>query len=104
MDRLLRTTKLYVVCGLALVLIAPAALAASPAKEEYVPDIPTAGSDGGAAATEDSRSGGTPNDDAGALNGVASSGDDGGLPILLVVLAGTAVVGAGIAIMRRSRT
>lgn len=107
MLRLPRITTLLLACALALALAGPAAALAvdSSAGEEYVLEVPTGGNgaeraDG--AGGSDSGSGGSA--DRGTVGIAAGSADEGGLPILLVVLAGTAAIGVCIAIMRRRRT
>ena len=70
----------------------------APAEENYVLNVPDAGADAGA-----DGSGGGQEDGAGATAAAADSADEGGLPILLIVLAGTALAGAIIAIMRRQQ-
>ena len=106
MLRLSRITTLLLACALALALAGPAALAAdSSAGEEYVLEVPTGGNGaeaGESAGGSDSGTGGSA--DRGTVGIAAGSADEGGLPILLVVLAGTAAIGVCIAIMRRRRT
>ena len=87
------------VCALALAVGIPAAAYAQsdPAIEQYDLDVPEGGNGQGA----DDGSG----EKSDSVGVAATEGaDDGGLPILLVVLIGTAAVGAGIAIMRRKKT
>jgi hypothetical protein len=108
MIRLSPTTLVALVCVLTLAVPATAIGQEAPANEEYVLEAPAAGDDGGAATGggqggADGRAG---SDGSGSdsLTGVAAgSTDEGGLPILLIVLAGTAVAGAAIAITRRRR-
>jgi hypothetical protein len=105
MIRLNPTTLVALVCALTLALPA-AAFGEAPASDEYVLDAPAAGDEATGAA------GGGQNDDGSgrsrggsdSLTGIAAgSSDEGGLPILLLVLAGTAVAGTVIAITRRRR-
>lgn len=109
MSRFSRPTTLLLACVLALVAAGPAtALAAdsdSSAGDIYVLDTPEAGNESGAvpAGAENGSSSGSEGD-SGTVAAAAGSADDGGLPILLVVLAGTAIIGIAIAIMRRKRT
>lgn len=89
---------------MALVATAPAtAVAAAPSSEQYKLELPSAGPDDGSAEGQTGGSGaGTDQTSTDRpLTGIAESADDGALPILLVVLLGTAALGAGIAIMRR---
>jgi hypothetical protein len=108
MIRLNPTTLVALVCALVLVLPAlPAAAQSGPASEEYVLEAPAAGDDEGAApggqADRNGR-GDSEGSSSDSLTGIAAgSTDEGGLPILLFVLAGTAVAGAAIAIARRRR-
>ena len=97
MSRIKRTTTLLLVCALALAAVPTAALAQDePAGDQYVLDVPEGGN-GEAAGSGDGKSD--------SVAAAATEGaDDGGLPILLVVLVGTAAIGAGIAIMRRKST
>ena len=100
------TTLVALVCALALAV--PATAMAAPADEEYVLDAPAAGNDEGPAAGggqgDDEGRGGSGGSGSDSLTGVAAgSTDEGGLPILLLVLGGTAVAGAAIAITRRRR-
>jgi hypothetical protein len=100
MSRIKRTTTLLLVCALALAVGVPAAAVAQdePAGDQYVLDVPEGGNGEGAA-------GGSGDDRSDSVAAAATEGaDDGGLPILLVVLVGTAAIGAGIAIMRRKKT
>ena len=94
MSRIKRTTTLLLVCALALAAVPAAAVAqGEPAGEQYVLDVPQGGNGDGSGEKSDS------------VAAAATEGaDDGGLPILLVVLVGTAAIGAGIAIMRRRST
>ncbi len=96
-----RTLTLLVTCLLAALVAAPAAAVAAPAEEEYVLDLPSAGSEDpgakGRGGKADERTGGVP-------AAAADSADEGGLPVLLVILAGTALAGASIAIMRRQKS
>ena len=96
-----RTITLLAICALGTFALAPAVATAAPAEEEYVLDLPSAGNEGQGAAKgggqgADEGSGGVP-------AAAADSADEGGLPILLVILAGTALAGASIAIMRRQK-
>jgi len=96
-----RTITLLAICALGLAAVAPVAATAAPADEEYVLELPSAGDNPeGAGGSGGSGGGGSSNAAAAAVD----SADEGGLPILLVVLAGTALAGASIAIMRRQRT
>jgi len=94
-----RTITLLATCALAVCLVAPAAALAqgggSDAEDNYVLDVPDAGQ--GAGENEGD------SNDAGVPAAAADSADDGGLPILLIILAGTALAGASIAIMRRQK-
>jgi hypothetical protein len=87
-----RTITLLATCALAVFVLAPAASAqngGSDAGDNYVlEDIPQ----------------GQENNQGDVPAGAADSTDDGGLPILLIILAGTALVGASIAIMRRQKS
>ena len=99
-----RTATLLAICALVAAAIVPSAALAqggkSPAGENYVLDVPDAGNGGGQGGQG---SGGS--DDGSSVPAAAAEGtDDGGLPILLIVLAGAALVGAGIAIARRRPT
>ena len=97
MSRIKRTTTLLLVCALALAAVPAAALAQDePAGDQYVLDVPEGGNGEGA------ESGDGKSDSVAAA--ATEGADDGGLPILLVVLVGTAAIGAGIAIMRRKST
>jgi hypothetical protein len=101
MFRLPRTITLLALCVLAACAIAPVGASAqdgdSPAGENYVLDVPDAGN-GEASGDQGSQKG---SGDAGVPAAAADSADEGGLPILLLVLVATAAVGAGIAIVRR---
>jgi len=99
MSRIKRTSTLLLVCALALAAVPAAAVAQDePAGDQYVLDVPEGGNGEGAA-------GGSGDEKSDSVAAAATEGaDDGGLPILLVVLVGTAAIGAGIAIMRRKRT
>jgi hypothetical protein len=92
MFSLRRTITLLATCALALFVLAPAALAqngGSDAGDNYVlEEIPQG---------QGENEGDVP-------AGTADSADDGGLPILLIILAGTALAGASIAIMRRQKS
>jgi hypothetical protein len=103
MFTLSRTTTLLAICALAAFLLAPAAASAqgAPGEEQYKFEPPTAGSGG---APGEGSQGGTDEGSGGVPAAAADSADDGGLPILLVVLAGTALAGAAIAIIRRQKT
>lgn len=108
MIRLNPTTLVALVCALTLALPATAAAQDAPANEEYVLEAPAAGEDDGAAAgggrDDGNGRGGSGESGSDSLTGIAAgSTDEGGLPILLLVLAGTAVAGAAIAITRRRR-
>jgi hypothetical protein len=97
-----RTTTLLAIVALAACLVAPVGASAqsAPGEEQYKFEPPTAGEGGEAAADDgqgDQGSSGVP-------AAAADSADDGGLPILLIVLAGTALAGAAIAIIRRQKT
>jgi hypothetical protein len=98
MSRIKRTTTLLLVCALALAAVPAAAVAQDdPAGDQYVLDVPEGGNGEGADGGSDEKSD--------SVAAAATEGaDDGGLPILLVVLVGTAAIGAGIAIMRRKST
>jgi hypothetical protein len=90
-----RTITLLATCALAICLCAPAAALAqgggeSDAGVNYELDVPNAGQN--------------ENDQGDVPAGAADSADDGGLPILLIILAGTALAGATIAIMRRQKS
>jgi hypothetical protein len=109
MDQLRRTTTLSLACALALLAAAvPAAAiaASSPSGGQYVLEQPSAGENGSGTAEGQSGDAGSDRGSTDrALTGIAAdSADDGALPILLIVLVGTAAVGAGIAILRRRRT
>jgi hypothetical protein len=97
-----RTITLLAICALGLTLVVPAIANAAPAEEEYVLDLPSAGSNPGGAG--DGGGGSAKGDGSNAAEAAVDSADEGGLPILLIVLAGTALAGASIAIMRRQRT
>lgn len=101
MFTLSRTITLLAICALAAAAFVPAATAAerSPAAETYVLDDVEAGNGGAGGSGQDSQGGS--GDGAGVPAAAADSADEGGLPILLIVLVGTAAVGAGIAILRR---
>lgn len=98
-----RTITLLAICALAVCAIAPVAASAqgedSPAGENYVLDVPDAGNDG--TGDQGSQKG---SNETGVPAAAADSADEGGLPILLLVLVATAAVGAGIAIVRRRST
>lgn len=102
MFRLSRTITLLAICALAAWVIAPAALAQdkAPGEETYILDVPEAGN--GEASGQGSQGGS--NEGAGVPAAAADGADEGGLPILLIILAGTALAGATIAIMRRQKT
>ena len=105
MFSLSRTITLLAICALAACLVAPAvASAQTPAEETYVIPDQGAGDGNGAPAGGGGGSGGGENGSGGVPAAAADSADEGGLPILLVVLAGTALAGASIAIMRRQKT
>jgi hypothetical protein len=97
MSRIKRTTTLLLVCALALAAVPAAAIAQDePAGDQYVLDVPEGGNGEGA---------GSGDGKSDSVAAAATEGaDDGGIPILLVVLVGTAAIGAGIAIMRRKST
>ena len=107
MIRLIPTTLVALVC--ALTLAVPAIAVAGPASDEYVLDAPAAGNDDGSAAgaaqgDDGNGRGGSGGSGSDSLTGIAAgSTDEGGLPVLLLVLAGTAVAGAAIAITRSRR-
>jgi hypothetical protein len=108
MIRLTPTTLVALVCALTLAVPATAIAQGAPANEEYVLEAPAAGDDGGSATGGGQGDGkgrtGSEGSGSDSLTGVAAgSTDEGGLPILLIVLAGTAVAGAAIAITRRRR-
>lgn len=98
MSRIKRTLPLLLVCAFALAVPAAATAQDEPAGDQYVLDVPEGGNGEGAA-------GGNGDEESDSVAAAATeSADDGGLPILLVVLVGTAAIGAGIAIMRRKST
>ena len=97
-----RTITLLATCVLAACLAAPAAvLAQTPPEETYVLGDPSAGSDGDAQGQADEGQSGSEEDSGGVPAAAADSADEGGLPILLIILAGTALAGATIAIIRK---
>lgn len=98
-----RTSTLLAICVLAACLVAPAAaLAQAPGEEQYQFQAPSAGND--TSANTGGQQGDGDQGSAGVPAAAADSADEGGLPILLVVLTGTALAGAAIAIMRRQKT
>ena len=103
MFSLRRTFMLLASCALAACLVAPAATLAqdnSDAGNNYVLDVPETGSDG-----EGSKGSNAGSDEGGSVPAAAADGaDEGGLPILLIILGGTALAGATIAIIRRQKT
>lgn len=104
MNSIALRSLLAAVAVAAAVMLAPSVSTAAPASEEYVLDFPSAGEKDGGGSGESQRdpSEAGSEDGSKAVTGIAAdSASDGGLPILLVVLAGTAAAGAGIAIVRR---
>lgn len=97
-----RTITLLAICALGLAVVLPGSALAAPAEEEYVLDLPSAGSNPGGAG--EGGGGGAQGDGSSAAKAAVNSADEGGLPILLIILAGTALAGASIAIMRRQST
>jgi hypothetical protein len=103
MYSLRRTFTLLAICALAAFLVAPAAAPAqggSDAGNNYVLDVPATGSGG-----EGSKGSSAGSNEGGSVPAAAADGaDEGGLPILLIILGVTALAGASIAIIRRQKT
>jgi len=105
-----RTITLLLALLGSLAVLGPATAAAAPAQEEYVLDLPSAGedersADPGRQAEGDGRgpAGIAAAADPETVSGIAANGDGGGLTILLVILAGTALAGASIAIVKAAK-